>query len=386
MAAIAPRLRARLAQPAIARPAPLAIAAFASLAAGAIHAAAIGAHSELPDVQKVFMASAAFQLGWGALALTRPHRALIALGVLGNLALLAGWFIVMNGGVAFVEGMDTDMSPSKADSMAAALAAVAAVSGAVAITLPALGARLDGAAVLMAGAACVGLGISGMAAAAVADDHDHGGGAGDGHAAVEARPYDPALPIDLGGVPGVTPAQQAAAENLVSATLLALPHWADYRTAEAEGFRSIGDGASGVEHFVNWNFAADDNILDPYHPESLMYSTLGGERRLVAAMYMAKPGTTLDNVPELGGALTQWHIHNDLCFLADSGADGFQVGGLTDVNGNCAPGLIKLPATAMIHVWITPHKCGPFAALEGIGGGQIAEGETRLCDTAHGTP
>jgi hypothetical protein len=38
----------------------------------------------------------------------------------------------------------------------------------------------------------------------------------------------------------------------------------------------------------------------------------------------------------------------------------------------------------MVHVWITPHPCGPFAALEGIAGGQISEGEERLCDHAHG--
>jgi hypothetical protein len=36
----------------------------------------------------------------------------------------------------------------------------------------------------------------------------------------------------------------------------------------------------------------------------------------------------------------------------------------------------------MLHVWIEPHKCGPFAALEGVGAGQIKEGEARLCDTA----
>jgi hypothetical protein len=38
----------------------------------------------------------------------------------------------------------------------------------------------------------------------------------------------------------------------------------------------------------------------------------------------------------------------------------------------------------MIHVWITPQDCGPFSALEGIGAGQVAEGQTKLCDTAHG--
>ena len=38
----------------------------------------------------------------------------------------------------------------------------------------------------------------------------------------------------------------------------------------------------------------------------------------------------------------------------------------------------------MIHVWIEPHPCGPFAALEGVAGGTIPEGEERLCDHAHG--
>ena len=40
----------------------------------------------------------------------------------------------------------------------------------------------------------------------------------------------------------------------------------------------------------------------------------------------------------------------------------------------------------MIHVWITPNKCGPFAALEGIGAGQIADGRRPDCAThAHGS-
>ena len=39
-------------------------------------------------------------------------------------------------------------------------------------------------------------------------------------AAVAPVPYDPTQPIDLGGVPGVTPEQQARAENLVAITLI----------------------------------------------------------------------------------------------------------------------------------------------------------------------
>ncbi len=38
----------------------------------------------------------------------------------------------------------------------------------------------------------------------------------------------------------------------------------------------------------------------------------------------------------------------------------------------------------MIHVWIVPRACGPFAALEGVGAGQVKPGETANCDHAHG--
>jgi hypothetical protein len=215
---------------------------------------------------------------------------------------------------------------------------------------------------------------------AAAADGSAAAGAQHSHAAVAPVPYDPTKPIDLGGVAGVTPEQQAAAENTVAVTLLRLPHWSDPAVAEAAGFRSIGDGFTGVEHFVNQAFMEDDTILDPDRPESLVYSTEGGGRRLVAAMYMLKRGTPLSDVPNIGGKLMQWHTHENLCYNAQG-----KVSGITDAAGNCPAGLIKPVPTPMIHVWIEPHRCGPFAALEGIGGGTIAEGEEILCDHAHGT-
>jgi hypothetical protein len=84
-------------------------------------------------------------------------------------------------------------------------------------------------------------------------------------------PYDPTKPIDLSGVEGVTPEQQAAAENLIAVTLVRLPQWADYHVAEAAGFVSIGDGLTGVEHYVHWDWIDDDVFLDPDQPESLVY-------------------------------------------------------------------------------------------------------------------
>jgi hypothetical protein len=213
----------------------------------------------------------------------------------------------------------------------------------------------------------------------VATNHD--GNHGD-QAAV-TTPYDPELPIDLGGVEGVTPQQQAYAENLVAATVRDLPQWADLDVVEAAGFRSIGDGATGHEHFIQWDWIDDDTILDPDFPESLVFEPQpDGSKRLVSAMYMLPSATPLDEVPDVGGALMQWHVHGDLCFTDDPEAP--QVGGAKPVGSTCAPPLVDATMAPMIHVWITPHECGPFAALDGIGAGQVPAGETTRCDSAHG--
>jgi hypothetical protein len=213
--------------------------------------------------------------------------------------------------------------------------------------------------------------------------HDHGG-TDTTTAASTSRPYDPTQPIDLSGFDGVTPEQQAAAENLVAVTLVRLPQWSDYKVAEAAGFHSIGDALTGHEHFINWDWINDDITLDPDHPESLVYQPQpDGSKKLVSAMYMLPDTVALADVPNMGGALMQWHIHDNLCFTNDPVAP--KVAGLVNPQGECNPPLSKFRPAPMIHVWITSHKCGPFAALEGVGAGQIQPGEERLCDHVHGS-
>lgn len=212
--------------------------------------------------------------------------------------------------------------------------------------------------------------------------HDHG--TATGAATTVSKPYDPTQPIDLSGVPGVTPEQQAAAENLVAVTLVRLPQWSDFKVAEKAGFHSIGDGITGFEHYINWDWINDDVTLDPDHPESLVYQPQpDGSKKLVSAMYMLPDTVALSDVPNIGGALMQWHIHDNLCFTTDPVAP--KVAGLVNAKGECNPPLQKFRPAPMIHVWITPHKCGPFAALEGVGAGQIQPGEERLCDHVHGS-
>jgi hypothetical protein len=213
--------------------------------------------------------------------------------------------------------------------------------------------------------------------------HDAAGDHGHDEAAPEPKPYDPTQPIDLSGVEGVTPEQQAYAENLVARTVVDLLQWADPAVAEAAGFRSIGDAATGHEHYINWDWINDDVWLDPDAPESLVYEPRpDGGKQLVSAMYMLPDTMTLEQVPDFGGRLMQWHIHDNLCFTDDPEAP--LVRGLTNPDGTCSPPLVKLSQSPMIHVWITPNECGPFAALEGLGAGTPPPGEERWCDHVHG--
>lgn len=390
----------------------MATAAVASIGAGVIHAGAIGIHAEHAGLARMFVAVAVFQIGWGMIALFKPSRWFAVVGAAGNAVAVAGWLATRLSGISFIGGLETREAAQFADTACAVLGLVAvglALSAALVGLRTASIGRLTFPSLIVAAIAIPAM-ISGSAHvhshSVVAADgsvvnealpHNHGaatdtataGGATDNTVHVhtpEAVPtvkYDPTKPIDLGGVEGVTPEQQAAAENLVAFTVVRLPQWSDFHTAEAAGFHSIGDAATGVEHYIQWSWINDDVTLNPDKPESLVYEPQpDGSKKLVSAMYLLPDTLTLDQVPELGGKLTQFHIHNNLCFTKDPVAP--LVRGLTDAAGNCPAALQKFPSAPMIHVWITPQDCGPFSALEGIGAGQVAEGQTKLCDHAHG--
>ncbi len=385
-------------------PGALKAAAIASLGAGAIHAAAAGAHSEPRSAVVAFSLTAALQIAWGALALGRSGRLVSLAGVAVNGGALVGWALAKTSGIGFVDGLDVKESPQFADTLAAGLAVVAIVGAVLALAgRISWAVRPHPAVVGVAAVATIALVVPGMVNTG---SHSHAGGhddgaaghddhaAGDGHdhadmaASTPAKPYDATLPVDLGGVPGVSADEQAEAENLVTISLEKLPQFADIPTIEAMGYRSIGDAGTGFEHFVNWALIADGKVLDADYPESLVFvvDRATGERTLGAAMYMANVDDTLDTVPDLGGDLVQWHIHDNLCYAGEE--NEWHVAGIADPPAECPPGTRRLSENPvpMVHVWIVPHECGPFAALEGVGAGQIASDEDRLCDHHHGAP
>ncbi|HET6775059.1 MAG TPA: hypothetical protein VFH36_17220 [Acidimicrobiales bacterium] len=441
-------------------------AALASIAAGAVHATAAGAHGEHRQTVLAFGLLAVAQVAWGALALVRAHPAVSWLGVAVNATAVAGWVLAKTTGIGPVDGLEAAEGLGFADTLAAALAVVAAGGALAALAAPGWRPRVPGAGQAAAAAAVTVLVTAAMVSTG---GHSHGGGHGhegdpiahdhddedDGHAHGEGesasgghehgigtggtghqhdgarehgpgdhddddhapgdhdddghrpgdhddddpgdhdpgdhrpglptKPYDGTLPVDLSGVPGVTPEQQASAEALVTDTIIELPRYADPADAVAAGYRSVGDAFTGHEHFINWPLMSDGRVLDAEHPESLVYRVdPGGRRTLVAAMYMLEPGSTLDTVPDIGGPLVQWHVHRDLCWSGQENA--WQVTSVVSPSLPCPAGSSRRAEVPMVHVWTVAHPCGPFAALEGISGGQVGEGEEVLCDHAHGSP
>ncbi len=384
------------------------IMALCLLCAGVIHAAVIGVHADQKSLVYAFTAVAAIQVSLAVLVWRRPTTAAVLLVAVVQAAMLSVYIASRTSGISFVSALKTKEAIGYTDAVCTAFEIVCLSCALMTLVGGARLGRLVGRSVVPA-LALVAATI-GVPAVAQAATHNHGSNttlSADGHnhthdttptvpgspatsttshvpVVVPPKPFVPGQPIDLSGVPGVTPEQQAKAEQLLTYTLMVLPEkYSTPEKATAAGFASIGDAATGDEHYLNWDWINDDHILDPNFPESLVFRVDdNGGRTLEAAMFMLPTGSTLDKVPDVGGALTQWHIHDNLCFTPPPSR---VVVGITNPDGSCRDGTVKFTPVPMMHVWVLSHPCGPFAALEGVGAGQIKAGDTRACDHTHGT-
>ena len=201
------------------------------------------------------------------------------------------------------------------------------------------------------------------------------------------RAFDPAVPVDLNGIKGFTPEQGQRALALIENSKRDLPMFANYTTAISSGYFSIGDESSGYEHLIKYSLLNDNRFLDTTAPESLVYKVVGTTKTLVSAMFIAPPGTAINDTTlvNYGGGLLQWHVHDNLCWRNVNGVP--KVIGALDTNGNCPPNsTLQTGGAPMVHVWIAAHPCGPFAALEGVGAGLANEPDNirvDKCNAAH---
>jgi hypothetical protein len=203
------------------------------------------------------------------------------------------------------------------------------------------------------------------------DGHDHGegegeggggGGGGSGGGGSDDSDETGASAIISLDDPRVTADQRTAAQSLVDTTTAAVAGYIDQASVEAAGYNSIGDDRTGFEHFVNFGFLTDGVELDPARVESIMFEVADdGTKRIASAMYILSVGKTMADVPDIAGELTTWHDHQDLCWDGNG-----RIVGLFR-NGACRPAGTLIPTPPMLHVWVVPNDCGPFAGIEGHG-------------------
>ena len=173
---------------------------------------------------------------------------------------------------------------------------------------------------------------AGATGAALMDDH--------GAAGADCRPTD---------------ADRKAAARLVDDTRAATARLQSITTAAVEGYRSAFDPPLATDHYVNVAYATDGKVLDPARPEALMYTLTRHGPILVGVMFLTNHSGEAG--PEVGGCLTRWHVHDNLCYAPDTLA----ISGFTSEPGECPPGLVHLLPPAALHVWLLDVPGGPFA-------------------------
>ena len=359
-----------------------AVAAAAGVGAGLVHAGASGSHNGTRTLAILFGLTAVAQIATaGAVALKGKRLALAAVALV-NAGVVAAWGFTRVTGTELVAGLEERQDIGLADGTAVALEVIAVVAALIGLATlarsrpvrPALGALVGALALIAAvpamaaphehtnhaDATSVTAGGTEDAAHDGTADHGHDGAAAADVPAVNADP-NVVLGIRLPQVDGVTDTQKLAAATLIRDTKDALGKFATVEAVLAAGFVSIGDAFTGHEHFVHRDYLANATTLDPNEPESLVFKVnADGTKTLASAMYILPPGKTMADVPDIAGAMTQWHDHQNLCW-DDTGT---RLAGVLR-NGKCVPGGTFRPTPPMLHVWVTEHPCGPFAGIEG---------------------
>jgi hypothetical protein len=158
--------------------------------------------------------------------------------------------------------------------------------------------------------------------------------------------------LDPPALPAGTAAQQAAADALWQRTESATIRYRSLSAARADGYIAYNPFGQLLVHYVNPEYMRDGRVLDPQHVESLVYENTVRGPVLVAAMYSLEDPNAAP--PDMAGALTPWHRHDDLCFTPD--------GAVVGAAPACPRGSATYLTPWMLHVWLIPNRYGRFAA------------------------
>jgi hypothetical protein len=113
----------------------------------------------------------------------------------------------------------------------------------------------------------------------------------------------------------------------------------------------------GEEHPLCQNCSGAYEGHNPRDPSSLVYAinVKGHAPILLGAMYLIGDG----NGPQVGGGLTRWHSHLEVCQGGRIIIAGF---GVVALPSQCNPSTWKDQyTTQMLHVWVAPYPGGVFS-------------------------
>jgi hypothetical protein len=151
-----------------------------------------------------------------------------------------------------------------------------------------------------------------------------------------------------------TPEQRAAARQLYEETLVAIQPYEDWHRAWAAGYRPGGSQSLPSTHWMNQDFVKSGYVLDPRHPQGLVYANTPHGPVLLGAMFQMRNIGQFG--PDPGGPLTAWHEHENICVTPF----GFEFSLMTPY-ATCPLGAIDITVPAMLHVWIVDNPTGQFA-------------------------
>ncbi|HKW60803.1 MAG TPA: hypothetical protein VJR46_13725 [Candidatus Dormibacteraeota bacterium] len=161
-----------------------------------------------------------------------------------------------------------------------------------------------------------------------------------------------------------TAAELEAANRLYTETRASVAKYADLKAALAAGYVPMEPPDLEIVHYVNRAYMVDADILDPQHVQSLIYYNGKSGTRLIGAMYIM-PRRGMEG-PQIGGPLTVWHQHSNICFDNVTGmAVAFAHSDFFDRNdkaGSCPRGSTNKTTPLMLHVWLIDNPDGPFAS------------------------
>ncbi len=361
------------------------VAAAASLGSAGIHFAVMPEHwLEWVSAGLFFGVIAWLQVGWAVALLQTRNRLVAALGALGQLGIVGVWVLSRTVGLPLGPQAGEAEPVSFIDVLSTVLEIVAAASAALLFTSVVRRTMRRG--FVVGGTSALVLGVVVATTASLVPSvggHVHSHVAGEtslgGHthtavtgaiplgwvsgchthtAAAAGAPVDPA---DIGHAPGnctdapVTTAQRAAAEKLVSdTTAVVTAKYPTLQAAEKAGYIVVNETGPLI-HVGMPAWMHDGHMLDPTRVESLVYAKFGAGSMLLGAMYVAEP--TSPQGPLIGGALTSWHVHTNLCVNPTTGT------ALNPTGGTCPAGSSIAPTAQMLHVWTIPYTGGPFADI-----------------------